>query len=235
MWTQTHGHPLNEDDLNTFVFVGVGQWAVVLETPLCGHCRWREWRWRWWRQHWEADGALWRRLGKQISWKPNEVEKTQRDFRSSPNRKTNCRMWLGERNGTVIKISLSCVMLQASLATLFPDRHRFDPPRGKLIHTWSCLGNIHVNLLQAQKLSEELVKYTKNTNNNETAKPLYWPVVKCVTVKVPNNDLLRHVTLVDLPGNGDCNKERNQMWGEVISKLFCTSICIFAFCNTSLF
>lgn len=78
----------------------------------------------------------------------------------------------------------------------------------------------------AQKLSEELVKYTKNTNNKETAKPLYWPVVKCVTVKVPNNDLLRHVTLVDLPGNGDCNKERNQMWGEMVGS--CSTVWIVA-------
>lgn len=40
--------------------------------------------------------------------------------------------------------------------------------------------------------------------------------MKCVTVKVPGNDLLQHVTLVDLPGSGDRNKSRDKMWKEVI-------------------
>ncbi len=52
--------------------------------------------------------------------------------------------------------------------------------------------------------------------------------MKCVTVKVPDNDLLKYVTLVDLPGNGDRNKSRDQMWKEVITPmhrcLFCTIV-----------
>ncbi|XP_072530452.1 nuclear GTPase SLIP-GC-like isoform X2 [Salminus brasiliensis] len=41
----------------------------------------------------------------------------------------------------------------------------------------------------------------------------YWPVVKSVTIKVPNcKDLLEHTVLVDLPGLGDYNKSRDQMW-----------------------
>ena len=44
----------------------------------------------------------------------------------------------------------------------------------------------------------------------------YWPLVKCVTVRVPKKDLLQHVTLVDLPGTGDRNKSRDEMWKEVI-------------------
>ncbi|XP_076867134.1 nuclear GTPase SLIP-GC-like isoform X5 [Brachyhypopomus gauderio] len=41
----------------------------------------------------------------------------------------------------------------------------------------------------------------------------YWPVVKSVTIKIPNcKDFLEHVVLVDLPGTGDCNKSRDQMW-----------------------
>uniref|UniRef100_A0A8C6WYZ2 Uncharacterized protein n=1 Tax=Neogobius melanostomus TaxID=47308 RepID=A0A8C6WYZ2_9GOBI len=64
-------------------------------------------------------------------------------------------------------------------------------------------------------LSQKLVDFTKNVRNPSS--PLYWPVVKCVTIKVPNNDLLRHVTLVDLPGTGDRNKTRNDMWKEMLS------------------
>ena len=37
-----------------------------------------------------------------------------------------------------------------------------------------------------------------------------------MTVRVPNNPCLQHVTLVDLPGNGDRNKSRDTMWKKVI-------------------
>ena len=40
--------------------------------------------------------------------------------------------------------------------------------------------------------------------------------MKCVTVRVPQKDILQHVTLVDLPGNGDRNKSRDKMWKGVI-------------------
>uniref|UniRef100_A0A8C6UUD0 Dynamin N-terminal domain-containing protein n=2 Tax=Neogobius melanostomus TaxID=47308 RepID=A0A8C6UUD0_9GOBI len=64
-------------------------------------------------------------------------------------------------------------------------------------------------------LSQKLVDFTKNIRNPSS--PLYWPVVKCVTIKVPNNHLLNHVTLVDLPGTGDRNKTRKDMWKEMLS------------------
>nr|XP_033501216.1 nuclear GTPase SLIP-GC-like [Epinephelus lanceolatus] len=51
-----------------------------------------------------------------------------------------------------------------------------------------------------------------------------WPLVKCVTVRVPNNDLLQHVTLVDLPGNGDRNKSRDKMWKGVVGS--CSTVWI---------
>ncbi|XP_036419865.1 nuclear GTPase SLIP-GC-like [Colossoma macropomum] len=41
----------------------------------------------------------------------------------------------------------------------------------------------------------------------------YWPVVKSVTIKVPHcKEFLEHIVLVDLPGTGDYNKSRDQMW-----------------------
>ncbi|XP_047428433.1 nuclear GTPase SLIP-GC-like [Mugil cephalus] len=71
----------------------------------------------------------------------------------------------------------------------------------------------------AKELSAKLVKYTR-TDPEEgevtEVRRLYWPLVKCVTVKVPHNKFLQHVTLVDLPGNGDCNKSRDQMWKKII-------------------
>ncbi|KAF3846362.1 hypothetical protein F7725_003440 [Dissostichus mawsoni] len=51
---------------------------------------------------------------------------------------------------------------------------------------------------EAKELSAKLVKYTRSESNEEDAKDVkrwYWPLVKCVTVRVPKNRLLQHVTL----------------------------------------
>ncbi|KAM4534515.1 nuclear GTPase SLIP-GC-like [Fundulus diaphanus] len=61
-------------------------------------------------------------------------------------------------------------------------------------------------------------KYTRNGTNetNTEIKQWFWPIVKSVTVRVPKNNFLQHVTLVDLPGNGDRNKSRDSMWKEIV-------------------
>ncbi|KAF3846364.1 hypothetical protein F7725_003442 [Dissostichus mawsoni] len=85
---------------------------------------------------------------------------------------------------------------------------------------------------RAKELSAKLVKYTRSESNEEDAKDVkrwYWPLVKCVTVRVPNNRLLQHVTLVDLPGNGDRNKSRDRMWKKVIGS--CSTVWIVAEIN----
>ncbi|XP_047428431.1 nuclear GTPase SLIP-GC-like [Mugil cephalus] len=71
----------------------------------------------------------------------------------------------------------------------------------------------------AKELSAELVKYTRHESGEGEGKAVerfYWPLVKCVTIKVPHNEFLQHVTLVNLPGNGDCNNSRDKMWKEVV-------------------
>ncbi|XP_033998827.1 nuclear GTPase SLIP-GC-like isoform X3 [Trematomus bernacchii] len=79
----------------------------------------------------------------------------------------------------------------------------------------------------AKELSAKCVKYTRSESKEEDDKDVkrwYWPLVKCVTVRVPNNRLLQHVTLVDLPGNGDRNKSRDRMWKEVVGS--CSTVWI---------
>ncbi|XP_028268249.1 nuclear GTPase SLIP-GC-like isoform X2 [Parambassis ranga] len=81
----------------------------------------------------------------------------------------------------------------------------------------------------AKELSAKIVKYTRSDLNerlkrSKAVKRWYWPLVKSVTVKVPNNDLLQHVTLVDLPGNGDRNKSRDEMWKEIVGD--CSAVWI---------
>ncbi|XP_030645523.1 nuclear GTPase SLIP-GC-like [Chanos chanos] len=50
----------------------------------------------------------------------------------------------------------------------------------------------------------------------------FWPVVKCVTIKVPNcKDTLEHITLLDLPGTGDYNKSRDEMWKKSLPNCSC--------------
>ncbi|XP_042361306.1 nuclear GTPase SLIP-GC-like isoform X2 [Plectropomus leopardus] len=78
-----------------------------------------------------------------------------------------------------------------------------DPKRGRKLLKYLTIG----------KLSSELVKFTRTDRNSKKS---FWPLVKCVTVRVPNIPLLHHVTLVDLPGNGDHNKTRDNMWKQVV-------------------
>ncbi|KAI9514761.1 hypothetical protein NQZ68_030951 [Dissostichus eleginoides] len=84
----------------------------------------------------------------------------------------------------------------------------------------------------AKELSAKCVKYTRSESKEEDAKDVkrwYWPLVKCVTFRVPKNDFLQHVTLVDLPGNGDRNKSRDRMWKKVIGS--CSTVWIVAEIN----
>ncbi|XP_072224614.1 nuclear GTPase SLIP-GC-like [Leuresthes tenuis] len=79
----------------------------------------------------------------------------------------------------------------------------------------------------AQELSAKLVKYTRNNTKQGEGREVrkwYWPLVKCVTIKVPNNDLLQHVTIVDLPGNGDRDKSRDKMWKRIVGD--CSTVWI---------
>ncbi|KAM4531752.1 nuclear GTPase SLIP-GC-like isoform 2-T2 [Odontesthes bonariensis] len=79
----------------------------------------------------------------------------------------------------------------------------------------------------AQELSAKLVKYTRTDTKQGQGREVrkwYWPLVKRVTVRVPQNDLLQHVTIVDLPGNGDRNKSRDKMWKGIVGD--CSTVWI---------
>ncbi|KAM9471819.1 nuclear GTPase SLIP-GC-like isoform 1-T1 [Salvelinus alpinus] len=77
----------------------------------------------------------------------------------------------------------------------------------------------------AEELSEKITCYTRSDTQSDTFNRQYWPLVKCITIKVPNSkDLLEHVVLVDLPGNGDCNKSRDEMWKSFVGN--CSAVWI---------
>ncbi|KAL0993424.1 hypothetical protein UPYG_G00107670 [Umbra pygmaea] len=78
---------------------------------------------------------------------------------------------------------------------------------------------------RAEELSEKITSFTRSDTQSATFKQQFWPLVKCITIKVPNsNDLLEHVVLVDLPGNGDCNKSRDEMWKSFVGN--CSAVWI---------
>ncbi|KAM4531394.1 nuclear GTPase SLIP-GC-like [Odontesthes bonariensis] len=84
----------------------------------------------------------------------------------------------------------------------------------------------------AKELSQKLLKYTRSGSKQGEGKEVkrwYWPLVKCVTVRVPKKDILQHVTLVDLPGNGDRNKSRDKMWKGIVGN--CSTVWIVAEIN----
>ncbi|XP_076867128.1 nuclear GTPase SLIP-GC-like isoform X3 [Brachyhypopomus gauderio] len=82
---------------------------------------------------------------------------------------------------------------------------------------------IEIKCKSAKELSSKIVNYVRQKNENPGK--CYWPIVKIVTIKVPNcKDFLEHVVLVDLPGTGDCNRTRDEMWKTMLHK--CSSLWI---------
>ncbi|XP_060946451.1 nuclear GTPase SLIP-GC-like [Limanda limanda] len=81
----------------------------------------------------------------------------------------------------------------------------------------------------AEELRDKFVGYVSASNQEEDGVIQYWPLVECVTVRLPNKELLQHVTLVDLPGNGDRNKSRDNMWKKIVGS--CSTVWIVADIN----
>ncbi|XP_043073139.1 nuclear GTPase SLIP-GC-like [Puntigrus tetrazona] len=61
----------------------------------------------------------------------------------------------------------------------------------------------------------------------------FWPLVKSVTIKIPDcRELLEHIVLLDLPGTGDCNKIRNDLWKSKLRE--CSSVWIVSAINRAI-
>ncbi|XP_039596731.1 nuclear GTPase SLIP-GC-like [Polypterus senegalus] len=74
-----------------------------------------------------------------------------------------------------------------------------------------------------KELSKNINHFIRSDMDSKTKS--YWPLVKSVKLRVPRNpNLLDNVVLIDFPGIGDTNKDRNEMWKKSLSK--CTSVWI---------
>ncbi|KAJ0001394.1 hypothetical protein NQD34_006414 [Periophthalmus magnuspinnatus] len=101
-------------------------------------------------------------------------------------------------------------------------KNLMEPKYFKEIPEFLQYGRKIIQVKGAQELAAKLLKYTRS--DSKDGQRWFWPLVKCVTVRVPNNDILKHVTLVDLPGNGDRNKSRDQMWKEIVAS--CSAVWV---------
>ncbi|XP_073677415.1 nuclear GTPase SLIP-GC-like isoform X3 [Garra rufa] len=61
----------------------------------------------------------------------------------------------------------------------------------------------------------------------------YWPLVKSVNIKIPDcHELLEHIAIVDIPGTGDCNKTRDDLWKSKLRE--CSSVWIVSSINRAI-
>ncbi|XP_020788755.2 nuclear GTPase SLIP-GC-like isoform X2 [Boleophthalmus pectinirostris] len=97
-----------------------------------------------------------------------------------------------------------------------------EPKYFKEIPEFLRSGRKIMQVESAQELAPKVLKYTRS--DSKDGQRWFWPLVKCVTVRVPNSEILEHVTLVDLPGNGDRNKSRDQMWKKIVAS--CSTVWI---------
>lgn len=77
-----------------------------------------------------------------------------------------------------------------------------------------------VLLPQAGELSVKLDPYIRTQRRDldgESAQTQIWPLIKHVEVTLPKSELIPEgVVLVDIPGTGDFNSKRDEMWKKVI-------------------
>ncbi|XP_077008996.1 nuclear GTPase SLIP-GC isoform X1 [Tamandua tetradactyla] len=76
---------------------------------------------------------------------------------------------------------------------------------------------------EAGELSVKLDPYIRTQRrgdcNGESAKTHIWPLIKHVEVTLPKSELIPEgVVLVDIPGTGDFNSKRDEMWKKTIDK-----------------
>ncbi|XP_033085281.1 nuclear GTPase SLIP-GC isoform X2 [Trachypithecus francoisi] len=122
---------------------------------------------------------------------------------------------------------------KSSLINAIIQQAMFLPVSGESICT-SCIvqvssgccaqyeAKIHLLSDQAEELSIKLDPYIRTQRRDwdgEAAEMHIWPLIKHVEVTLPKSDLIPEgVVLVDIPGTGDFNSKRDEMWKKTIDK-----------------
>ncbi|XP_058608550.1 nuclear GTPase SLIP-GC-like [Onychostoma macrolepis] len=94
--------------------------------------------------------------------------------------------------------------------------------------------SISMKIISNSNLSEFTIEVTSFIQHSQSNPgDWYWPLVKSVTIKIPDcNELLEHIVLLDLPGTGDCNKTRDDLWKSKLSE--CSSVWIVSDINRAI-
>ncbi|XP_039374014.1 nuclear GTPase SLIP-GC-like [Mauremys reevesii] len=100
--------------------------------------------------------------------------------------------------------------------------------RAKLLVNIPAAKCIPLTGAQAKELSDKLDPYVRRQSDmdeveraldEEKAKMRLWPLIKYVEVTIPKSDMIPEgVVFMDIPGTGDYNSKRDEMWKESISK-----------------
>ncbi|XP_067392503.1 nuclear GTPase SLIP-GC-like [Emydura macquarii macquarii] len=87
---------------------------------------------------------------------------------------------------------------------------------------------IQLKAAQAEELSEKLDPYIRCHSDQDVEEPAQddvgtkmrlWPLIKYVEVTIPKSDVIPEgVVFMDIPGTGDYNSKRDEMWKETINK-----------------
>ncbi|XP_066217056.1 nuclear GTPase SLIP-GC isoform X4 [Saccopteryx leptura] len=122
---------------------------------------------------------------------------------------------------------------KSSLINAIIQQAMFLPVSGESICT-SCIvqvssgcceqyeAKIHLLSDQAEELSVKLDPYIRTKKRDwdgGSAEAQIWPLIKHVEVTLPKSELIPEgVVLVDIPGTGDFNNKRDEMWKKTIDK-----------------
>ncbi|XP_076154098.1 nuclear GTPase SLIP-GC-like isoform X2 [Alosa pseudoharengus] len=79
-----------------------------------------------------------------------------------------------------------------------------------------------VSCTTAAALSKEINHFTRSDDTSPGQ--YFWPLVNTVTIKIPSGNSFDNIALIDLPGTGDLNKSRNEMWKKCLSR--CSTVWI---------
>ncbi|XP_053106096.1 nuclear GTPase SLIP-GC-like isoform X2 [Hemicordylus capensis] len=119
------------------------------------------------------------------------------------------------------KTSASCVSdARAKLKALYGDgaeeKSYEELLQTKLKVTIPPKRVIQIKEKEADQLSKALEPYVRVQNQGLNA---FWPLLNYVEVTIPGSDILPEgITFVDIPGTGDFNSTRNEMWKKSIDK-----------------
>ncbi|XP_062981435.1 nuclear GTPase SLIP-GC-like [Elgaria multicarinata webbii] len=96
--------------------------------------------------------------------------------------------------------------------------------KAKLVTTIPAKRTISIKEKEVTTFSEKLGPYICVKENHSFEA---WPLIKYVELDIPASDLVPEgITFVDIPGTGDFNKKRDEMWKENIDK--CSVIWVIA-------